>query len=346
MPRRQQVADQLELSAIFQENPSSTVHSAAGWLLRTWRLATPPLEPREPSEAGPSWVVKQIGTQEARGELTFIRSPRGEFIRRDDDEPGSRDQRVELTREFWLSDREVSVGLFRPFVEAVGEPGSEYRRKCPAAEFPEDWKWAGEDKDVRPTDRHPVRQVDWNDAVRFCNWLSRRENRSPCYVASPGGWTLTPGTHGYRLPTEAEWEYACRAGTKTAYSSGSDDAALKRYAVFDARSSVEGATRMPNPWGLFDMHGNVWEWCQDWSDKYASKEHVVDPPGATEGVLRVIRGGSWFLSAVSCRSSYRYRDEPAYRNGGLGFRVARSSSGKESGSGPVLPPEAVGTGGR
>lgn len=247
---------------------------------------------------------------------------------RRDETPNAVDQRVELTREFWLSDREVTVGLFTQFVESVGAPGSEYRKMCPADEIPEDWKWDGEHTAISPTANHPVQQVAWDDAVRFCNWLSRRDGRRPCYVASPmGDWTLASDANGYRLPTEAEWEYACRAGTMTPFNCGSDEAALKRYAVFGAGRAAECGTRMPNTWGLFDMHGNVWEWCQDWYEDYGAEELVVDPPGPEKGSDRVYRGGGWNYSAGYCRSAYRNRFDPSFRRISLGFRVALSPSG-------------------
>ena len=162
--------------------------------------------------------------------------------------------------------------------------------------------------------QNPVEQVSWNDAVEFCRKLSALPSeKSAGYV--------------YRLPTEAEWEYACRAGTTTKYSFGDSESELGDYAWY--RDNSGGTThpvgqKQPNAWGLYDMHGNVWEWCQDWHGDY-SKGSTTDPTGAASGSLRVSRGGCWYDYSVRCRSAYRYRYAPDYRSFNLGFRVLRSS---------------------
>jgi formylglycine-generating enzyme required for sulfatase activity len=162
--------------------------------------------------------------------------------------------------------------------------------------------------------RNPVEQVSWDDAVEFCRKLSALPaEKSAGYV--------------YRLPTEAEWEYACRAGTTTEYSFGDSESELVDYAWYDENS---GSTthpvggKKPNGWGLYDMHGNVWEWCQDWYDDYPSGS-VTDPTGAASGSFRGRRGGSWYYDSVYCRSAIRIRLTRGYRDYYLGFRVLRSS---------------------
>jgi len=162
--------------------------------------------------------------------------------------------------------------------------------------------------------QNPVEQVIWNDAVEFCRKLSDLPSeKSRGYV--------------YRLPTEAEWEYACRAGTTTKYSFGDSESQLGDYGWYDKNSRktthpVGG--KKPNPWGLYDMHGNVYEWCQDRSGIYPSGS-TTDPTGAASGSDRVIRGGSWNLNSVHCRSAYRFGLTPVHRHYYLGFRVLRSS---------------------
>jgi formylglycine-generating enzyme required for sulfatase activity len=168
---------------------------------------------------------------------------------------------------------------------------------------------------VRTTDGtiNPVETVFWADAVEFCGKLS----------AMPA--EKTAG-HVYRLPTEAEWEYACRAGTTTAYGFGDDASGLGDYGWFDDNSDSSTHSvgeKKPNAWGLYDMHGNVWEWCQDWYGDYPSGS-ATDPTGATSG-YGVIRGGSWVNNAGSCRSANRRRSTPEGRSSYLGFRVLRSS---------------------
>jgi len=163
----------------------------------------------------------------------------------------------------------------------------------------------------------PVEQVSWDDATNYCAQLTQRER----LVGRIGTNSV------YRLPTEAEWEYACRAWTSTRFSYGDDPGYtnLSNYAWY--RDNSGGTThpvgqKLPNPWGLYDMHGSVFEWCQDWSDFYPGGS-VVDPqgPGYQWGLYRVFRGSDRFDPAVSCRSAYRFYDGPPYWHSGVGFRV-------------------------
>ena len=173
---------------------------------------------------------------------------------------------------------------------------------------------------------NPVELVSWKDAVEFCRRLSELPEEKAA-------------GHVYRLPTEAEWEYACRAGTTTRFSFGDDESQLGQYAWFWENS--RGKThpvgeKKPNAWGLYDMHGNVFEWCQDGFGVYPS-EPVTDPTGAITGSDRVVRGGCWFGFAWFCLSGFRSGNDPTYRSYVLGFRVARGPSaskpsGAESGS--------------
>ncbi|MDY0165245.1 MAG: formylglycine-generating enzyme family protein [Thermoguttaceae bacterium] len=162
------------------------------------------------------------------------------------------------------------------------------------------------------TSRFPVERVRWKDAMEFCRRLSAIEAER-----SAG--------RDYRLPTEAEWEYACRAGTTSRYSFGDDPAELDRYGWHignsDKRTHRVGLKK-PNAWGLYDMHGNVWELCADWyqSDYYANSP-TDDPQGPASGTLRVARGGSWLLPALGSRTAIRLRDKPGQVGLDLGFRV-------------------------
>jgi formylglycine-generating enzyme required for sulfatase activity len=161
--------------------------------------------------------------------------------------------------------------------------------------------------------QNSVENVSWDDAVEFCHKLSALPaEKSAGYV--------------YRLPTEAEWEYACRAGTQTAYSFGDSESELGEYAWhsgFGWTTHLVGQKK-PNAWGLYDMHGSVGEWCQDWHGDYPS-DAVTDPTGATAGSDRVIRGGAGTYTAGLCRSAFRSWLSPSLRDSGLGFRVVRSS---------------------
>jgi formylglycine-generating enzyme required for sulfatase activity len=177
------------------------------------------------------------------------------------------------------------------------------------------------------SDDHPVVNVGWNDAVAFCQWLSGKEG------------------HTYRLPTEAQWEYACRAGTTRRYYNGDDperlaqvgnvaDATMKakfpgyRYAISSEDAYVFTAPVgrfRANAFGIYDMHGNVWEWCADWyADGYYGVSPAEDPGGPDSGELRVLRGGSWFLGPYVIQSAFRDTLTPDSRHIRGGFRVART----------------------
>jgi formylglycine-generating enzyme required for sulfatase activity len=160
----------------------------------------------------------------------------------------------------------------------------------------------------------PVENVSWDDAVEFCKKLSDLPEEKKAGRV-------------YRLPTEAEWEYACRAGSKTAYSFDDEEGLLPEYGWFNRNSSNRTHTvglLEPNAWGLYDMHGNVWEWCSDWYGDYP-KGAVRNPTGPKVGSDRVCRGGSWNGVASYCRSALRYWYVPSFRNNYLGFRLALSS---------------------
>jgi formylglycine-generating enzyme required for sulfatase activity len=175
----------------------------------------------------------------------------------------------------------------------------------------------------------PVEQKTWIDAVRFCNIRSYEEGLELCYDED----TLECNfeANGYRLPTEAEWEYACRAGTTTPYSFGDDPGELSRYAWFipnAGHKTQNVGTRKSNPWGLYDMHGNVAEWCTDYySEDYYQNSPEKNPPGPSEGKLRVIRGGAWNSTLNVCRSGYRSRsasvDDGCLVSDAIGFRCVR-----------------------
>ena len=155
--------------------------------------------------------------------------------------------------------------------------------------------------------KHPVVGISWGNAVAYCEWLSEQT-----------GWR-------YSLPSEAEWEYACRAGSDTRYCFGDNERQLDEYAWYSGnagRKTHPIGEKLPNQWQLFDMHGNVWEWMRDWYGSY-SKEAQRNPSGPETGSNRVIRGGGWSYVAVYCRSAYRGRLNPGGRRSSLGFRLAR-----------------------
>jgi formylglycine-generating enzyme required for sulfatase activity len=185
----------------------------------------------------------------------------------------------------------------------------------------------------------PVENVTWFDAIRYCNERSAREGLTPAYTVDGETVTWDKTAGGYRLPTEAEWEYACRAGTTTPFHTGSrigDNEAnfMNSYGYnTDASGRVTGGYRQktvavnsfaPNPWGLFDTHGNVWEWCWDWYGEYETAART-NPQGPESGTYRVNRGGGWNDFPKHIRSAYRAATAPGNASFNIGFRVARNA---------------------
>jgi formylglycine-generating enzyme required for sulfatase activity len=174
-------------------------------------------------------------------------------------------------------------------------------------------------------DNKPVENVSWFDCVEFCNKLSEKEGLEPVYNINGKNVTWDKNKNGYRLPTEAEWEYACRAGTTTRFNTGDSDSDLEKAGWFDDNSNIQTcpvAQKAPNNWGLYDMHGNVWEWCWDCYGDYSSGS-VTDPYGPSSGSNRVIRGGHWRNIARYCRSADRNYYGPNGSYYGIGFRFVR-----------------------
>jgi formylglycine-generating enzyme required for sulfatase activity len=186
----------------------------------------------------------------------------------------------------------------------------------------------------------PVENVSWYDAVEFCNRLSQREGLTPAYTidksqSDPNNkgeydtvrWLVTwnPNANGYRLPTEAEWEYAAKGGNGSpgnyTYSGSNSADAVAWYSGNSGGTTQPVGTKERNSLGIYDMSGNVWEWCWDWYGNYASG--TQNDPRGPSGAGRVLRGGSWPDSAAIVRSAYRYYDTPSYRNYYIGFRLVR-----------------------
>ena len=154
--------------------------------------------------------------------------------------------------------------------------------------------------------KNPVETVSWDEAVEFCKKLSQKTGKTAS------------------LPTEAQWGYACRAGNKTRFGYGDDDDQLGDYAWYtnnsDSKTQAVGQKK-PNDWGLYDMHGTVWEWCADWYAASYAKANETDPTGAGSGTLRALRGGGWHVNPRSCRSTNRGRIGPGNQGNNIGFRV-------------------------
>ncbi len=223
-------------------------------------------------------------------------SPIGEDGRWDHEGP---QHTVEITRPFHLGVYPVTRGQFAAFVKDDG-----YKTEAEKAGDKAAWRNPAFPS-YNQTDDDPVVYVSWNDAVKFCAWLSKTEEKT------------------YELPTEAEWEYACRAGTTTAFSFGDDPKARGDYAWFADNSGNHThpvGDKKANPWGLYDTHGNVWQWCADWKRTY-QEGYFIDPKGSDDGKSRALRGGSWRGETRHCRSANINVGDPGLRLDNLGFRV-------------------------
>jgi formylglycine-generating enzyme required for sulfatase activity len=228
--------------------------------------------------------------------LEMVLIPAGEFKMGSPDDVFDREKpqhRVRITKPFYLGKYPVTQGQYE---RMTGKNPSYFSKSG-----------GGRDKiGEEDTSQFPVECVSWGDAVEFCKRLSAKEKKE------------------YRLPTEAQWEYACRAGSKTRYYFGDDESQLGEYAWF--RDNSGGKThpvgqKKPNAWGLCDVHGHVWEWCQDWYGEYQENSPADDPTGPATDSYRVLRGRAWFDPAWIDSSVSRGGDFPENRLNSLGFRV-------------------------
>jgi formylglycine-generating enzyme required for sulfatase activity len=301
--------------------------------------------------------------------MKFVLVPSGEFMMGSDESPEAlasaypqygRERflalfdeapvhKVRITRPFYLGQHEVTVGQFRRFVAASGyQPESEadgtggygYNPDYDPAKSERgdafegrDPKYSWRNPGFKQGDDHPVVNITWNDAVAMSQWLTEKEGRK------------------YRLPTEAEWEYAARAGTRTRYYSGDDPLSLLKVANVFAAETKAGwpqwkdfalvgydgyeftapvGSFAPNALGLYDMHGNAWEWVADWYDEnYYANSPVNDPSGPATGRVRVRRGGSWHTWSFYARSSYRNWNSSDTRYTLVGMRLLREMDADE-----------------
>lgn len=281
-----------------------------------------------------SFTVRATEPVENSLGMKLVRIPAGEFTMgsppiekgRREDEP---QRRVRLTRDFFIGQFEVTRGQFQKFVEASGyrteaERGlrggygyDEATKQLSGPDHRYSWRFTG----FAQTDEHPVVNVSWNDAGAFCQWLSDREKKP------------------YRLPTEAEWEYACRGGATTAWCNGDDPEKLPEvgnimdalaHETFPDRITITGrdgfiftapvGSFRANAFGLHDMHGNVWEWTADWFGPPPTTPQT-DPRGPDSGKDKVVRGGDWYHDWSFARSAQRYPIYPVLCRRHAGFRV-------------------------
>ena len=300
--------------------------------------AIPPFNAAKAKEHQQAWAkylglpVEQEVDLSKEAKLTMVLIPPGEFLMGSTPEEQARllekaeaaeheripsegpQHRVTITKPFRLSTHEVTRGQFRRFVEETGyKTEAEQDGQGGFGLLDGQWRqdprfvWSA-DPGFPQTDDHPVAHVSWNDARAFCQWLSKKQGLK------------------YALPTEAQWEYACRAGTMTLWHCGDGKTTLQECAWFSVNAGGKAhpvGQLKPNAWGLYDVHGNVSEWLADWygADYYAQSP-PNDPHGPSAGSLRVRRGGCWYSHAGWCRSAFRHNSPPGFRTHILGFRLA------------------------
>ena len=309
---------QASLPSIYENAREPGLAMAAWWAMNRWGFQKELTEvderlAKQPRSPGRPWIENSIGMK-----LVLIQP--GQFLMGPPEleNPAEVDEKpqhhVRITTPFYLGIHEVTQAHWEKMMQSK--------------------PWTAK-KNTREGPDYIATCVNWEDAQEFCKRLSEQEGMA------------------YRLPTEAEWEYACRAGTVTKYSFGNDESLLGEYAWYCNNATAEGITtwahragqKRPNPWGLCDMYGNVWEWCSDWNvwDYYA-KSPIENPTGPATGSVRVVRGGSWYDPAGRCRSACRGKCGPLLRFGSTGFRVVAVPAGESSRNKPAgsLPTEMEG----
>jgi serine/threonine protein kinase/formylglycine-generating enzyme required for sulfatase activity len=348
----------------YGQDPSSAIHGAAGWLLKRWGFeeAVTKIE-RTPVPYDPTgereWYTLEIKATSDGGLLgsllgpteqplyfTFIVFPAGEYTigspeGETDRSIDERLHRVTLTQPISVCDRELTWAQYDPI-------DNRQRHTAWERQF---------NRKLGPSD--PVFGVNWSDSVTYCRWLTAQSGmgkESQCYDDSellpkdqednPQYAQIYLHRDGFRLPTEAEWEVICRSGTTTAYSFGNDVQLLGQYGWYQETSNGwshgVGLLR-PGLRGLFDIHGNLYEWCHDWYAEYADGASVGNPMGPAKGSYRVDRGGSWDDPARFCRAAFRSRNGPSLRSYLLGFRLARVPVSQAGAEQPVRGANGAGS---
>jgi formylglycine-generating enzyme required for sulfatase activity len=307
------------LKRLWAEAPDAGTRGAAAYALVRWGGGLPalPAPAREPAP-GRDWFVNEAG-------LTLVRIPAPERPAGTPDPPpqsfGYRDEWELIPRPFFMSDREITVAQFKAYRAQVGADP-----QTPPGEVP--GRWEGDPSDLSPTPDCPAHSVSWAAAAAYCNWLSRQEGRGACYRVAgttdwqnPTNWVCDLSVSGYRLPTWAEWRHACAAGSREDFAFGSDPQLLGEYATYAGnyvRTLIPAGGRLPNRWGLFDVHGSVREWAHEW----VRLEDVQGARNPERGGVRpqlVSGGGSWAQPASYCRIEMALRDETKHWE--IGFRV-------------------------
>jgi len=351
-----------QIQDIYRTAPDPGLHGATEWLLCSWNqypwlkqtnegwakdkekreqtlddVSTQSRRPAAAPEGTPAAPPRWYVTDQAQtmvvipGPVEFLLGSPTTEARRPDGPTGKVETQhtKRIMRSFAIAAKEVTMGQFRRFHKDY---------------FQTDYE---DGKEASPSDDCPVNTVSWYQAASYCNWLSKKEGipeNQWCYEKNASGkfdegMQLVPRRAGYRLPTEAEWEYACRAGALTSYSYGESDELLGKYAWYSENARDRGMlpgepghfgksgltlTLKPNDFGLFNMMGNASEWCQSKFEDYKAGEDIEDRERIENKYARMIRGGAYTYLAGSVRSAYRIWALPSYRYPSIGFRPAKT----------------------
>ena len=278
--------------------PDSSTHSAVAWLQRQWEIPTDSLPNTAQQTRDRDWYMNSQG-------VTFVRI-----------KPRVGGDVSPALMPYWLANREVTRGEFEAFINDPDYSGQK----------PSEPLESSRAESVSPTLGHPAVNVSWYHALMYCNWLSIQEGRKPFYrilgkeknaddeplEEDLDTWEIDSSSDGYRLPSEAEWKYACSAGTLTDWSHGSDESLLGAYwQMYPSKTPSVCGNKLPNAWGLHDMHGNVLEWCWDIYGQRSQR--------------RVYKGGSWALKALACRADHQDGANASNRTSSQGLRLALNS---------------------
>ena len=314
----------------YEQDPSSTIHGVCGWLLRQWGQADRVQQvdqTERPYDPNREWFTLKIEVDSETFYQTYVVIPPGEYtIGSPAFErgrvPGEALHRVRLTTPIAILNREIIRREFElsNIVQLLNI------------------------EDQAPTGGHPMVALTWYESILYCRWLTQQigftesdqvypapselseirypRDNNPRWVKN---WPMKRGARGFRLPTEAEWEIATRAGMQTRFSFGDDETHLEHYGWYNENSGRQtqvGKRLRPNVRGLFDVHGNLWEWCYGWRGEYNVGSIRIDPVGSPSGSLRVTRGGTWANTAAGCRTAARNGTFPASRGSNGGLRLA------------------------